>query len=382
MAINQVPGVGPQNSDIANTIAVTPAVSAQITASVPSTSAIAAALPTNSSIANAVAAAVPTNSSIANAVAAAVPSAANIQNIVTTYGNLSGGLDFRTMTAQQTFNTSSNNVSTGKNWVYALIAGGGGGARSVQNNTSGTQFQGGGGGGGVAFGMVPSNSVAVVGAGGNANGIGGYTTYGGLRANGGTAIAIAANSATTFPGFHSQFNTSTWSTWLNYSGSCYPGTAGGYGLQDGAYSAGFPRANNADQATPLYWVYLMTLATSQFQGGFGSGSGLAGGSAATGGGGGGNGNNNASQTGTSGGNSLFFSGGAGGTNNVNTAGAGGGGGAGISGAGNAAPNVNTGSTGGNGGNGGNGGGGGGTGGSGTSGSGNGVGGSGAVILYY
>jgi hypothetical protein len=44
MAINSVPGVGPQNSDIAATIATTPAVSSQITASVPTAAAIATAV--------------------------------------------------------------------------------------------------------------------------------------------------------------------------------------------------------------------------------------------------------------------------------------------------------------------------------------------------
>ena len=44
MAIDRIPGVGPQNSDIAATIATTPAVSAQITANVPTASAIATAV--------------------------------------------------------------------------------------------------------------------------------------------------------------------------------------------------------------------------------------------------------------------------------------------------------------------------------------------------
>lgn len=44
MAISYIPGVGPANSDIAATIATTPAVSAQITANVPTASAIASAV--------------------------------------------------------------------------------------------------------------------------------------------------------------------------------------------------------------------------------------------------------------------------------------------------------------------------------------------------
>jgi hypothetical protein len=59
MAIDRIPGVGPQNSDIATTIAVTPAVSAQITANVPSAASIASAV--------------------------AAPSSATIQNLIQTY---------------------------------------------------------------------------------------------------------------------------------------------------------------------------------------------------------------------------------------------------------------------------------------------------------
>lgn len=44
MAISRIPGVGPTNSDIAATIATTPAVSAQITANVPTAAAIATAV--------------------------------------------------------------------------------------------------------------------------------------------------------------------------------------------------------------------------------------------------------------------------------------------------------------------------------------------------
>lgn len=44
MAIDRIPGVGPANSDIAATIATTPAVSAQITASVPTAAQIATAV--------------------------------------------------------------------------------------------------------------------------------------------------------------------------------------------------------------------------------------------------------------------------------------------------------------------------------------------------
>jgi len=59
MAIDRIPGVGPANSDIAATIATTPAVSAQITANVPSAASIASAV--------------------------AAPSSATIQSLIQTY---------------------------------------------------------------------------------------------------------------------------------------------------------------------------------------------------------------------------------------------------------------------------------------------------------
>ena len=100
MAIDRIPGVGPQNTDIAT--------------------AVAAAVPTNSSIA----AAVPTNSSIASAVAAAVPTNTNIQNIVTTYGNLSGKSTFMADYTSSTNWTAPNNT----NFVRVEAVGGGGGS--------------------------------------------------------------------------------------------------------------------------------------------------------------------------------------------------------------------------------------------------------------
>lgn len=86
MAINNYPGVGPQNSDIANTIAVTPAVSSQIAANVPSTSAIA------------------------TAVAAAVPTRANIQSDIQTYA-ASAGVTNASITSAITTNAASAGVT-------------------------------------------------------------------------------------------------------------------------------------------------------------------------------------------------------------------------------------------------------------------------------
>lgn len=94
MAIDRIPGVGPANSDIAATIATTPAVSAQITANVPTASAIATAVaaPSAATIASTIAttpavsaqitASVPTAAAIASAVAA--PSLASITSAITT----------------------------------------------------------------------------------------------------------------------------------------------------------------------------------------------------------------------------------------------------------------------------------------------------------
>jgi hypothetical protein len=98
MAINNIPGVGPANSDVA--------------------AAVAAAVPTNSSIA----AAVPTNSSIATAVAAAVPTNTSITNIVQTYAAAKA-------TFMAEYNSSTNwTAPTGTNWVRVEAVGGGGGS--------------------------------------------------------------------------------------------------------------------------------------------------------------------------------------------------------------------------------------------------------------
>jgi hypothetical protein len=386
MAIEQIPGVGPQNTDIASAV-VTAGTSAGFAATGPTTTQIAAALPTNSSIASAVAAAVPTNSSIANAVAAAVPTNANIQNIVTTYGNLSGGLDFRTMTAQQTFNTSSNNVTvSGRNWVYALIAGGGCGGGSVNGNTNVTAA---GPGGGVAFGMVPVSPVAIVAAGGNGGSSvkgndGGFTIYSGLRANGGSRYTTYANTSGTFGGWHNQYNINIGTL----SASGFPGFAGAIGWP-GQYTDSNSAIGNAgvEWQVPFFQGAYMSFMNQQFQAGWGGTTNdYNGGTGATGGGGHAQRSNfGAPTTGGSGGRSMLFAGGNGGVSNTTATTGGGGGGGGISGAGGNGVSNNSANTPGAGGAGGNGGGGGGSGGMSNNSSQfatGGVGGTGAVILYY
>lgn len=384
MAINQVPGVGPQNSDIANTIATTPAVSAQITASVP----------TSSAIATAVAAAVPTNTSIANAVAAAVPTNASITNIVQTYA---AGFDPRTMTAQQTITSSSNNISTGKNFVYALvIGGGGGGGAGTKNDTTGRWGGGGGGGGGAVFGLTSSSSVAVIGAGGNGGSkssnylgnYGGTSSYGMLRANGGWGAGQVRYLITS-----ANFGIDAAAGAI--SPECYGSMPGNIGIQfspsninpayfNGSNAAGFTYLGNPGQLSSGGGNPQLQTARNANIGKDTTYMGQSG--VAAGGGGPGAGWGYQYYAGW-GGDSQNYSGGAGGkeTGNLDL-GAGGGGGAGWLGAGGNGGNSASNTIAGSGGNGGSGGGGGGGGGGGqnntpsTSNGGNG--GAGCIILYY
>jgi len=83
----------------------------------------------------------------------------------TVFPAASAGFDPTKITLQQTFNTSSNNVTfpTGVNQVYALVIGAGGsGGASGQSTTMGA----GGGGGAIVWGATPTASKVVVGAGG------------------------------------------------------------------------------------------------------------------------------------------------------------------------------------------------------------------------
>ena len=84
MAIDRIPGVGPQNSDIASTIATTPAVSAQITANVPTAAAIATAV--------------------------AAPSSATIQSLIQTYA-APASVTMAAITSSITTNAASAGVT-------------------------------------------------------------------------------------------------------------------------------------------------------------------------------------------------------------------------------------------------------------------------------
>lgn len=103
MAIDRIPGVGPANADIAATIATTPAVSSQITASVPTAAAIATAVAAPSAATIAAAVAAPSAATIAAAVAA--PSAATITAAGTAAGFANTGGE--TWTLISTINTTS-----------------------------------------------------------------------------------------------------------------------------------------------------------------------------------------------------------------------------------------------------------------------------------
>lgn len=302
------------------------------------------------------------------------------------------GFDPTTVTAQQTFNTSSNNVSVpGKNWVYAVLAGGGSGGGRVSRGSNIAEANG-GPGGGIAFGLVPVNSSVVIGSGGSgasgttgsqsARGLsGGFSTYSSLRANGGWGSVVGANTSSTFGGWHNQFTVD------NIAGAPYANTSGMPGFSGGT---GFPGQYISFIAgtAPLMFGALSAVVAQPFVGGIASDTN--GGNGATGAGGSSQINVATGLSAYSGGNSTVYpyNGGAGGIpNTTGNAAAGSGGGAGITGNGNAGQSNNDGGRGGNGGSGGTGGGGGGAGGGSSNiaaqgtGSG-GTGGSGALILYY
>jgi hypothetical protein len=292
----------------------------------------------------------------------------------------SAGFDPLAMTVRQTFNSSSNNIAvSGKNWVYALLAGGGGGGANSGDQTIQNPYAGGGAGGGVAFGLVPVNSVAVIGSGGTGanqssnlirGGGGGFSTYSGLRANGAFNTYFDSNSSNgVLPALVSGFS--------NSPGASLPGQSSGTGYPS-QYTDSMAGNASADIR------FLAIPAVSGIYGGlYPSGVSTVnnGGSGATGAGGG---MKQASGAAGSGGNSMTgYTGGAGGVSNTNNAGAGSGGGAGITGNGGAGGSNST-TTPGVGGTGGTGGGGGGCGGSGQgiSGAAGGAGGAGALIIYF
>jgi hypothetical protein len=238
MAINNIPGVGPQNSDIAAAVAA------------PSAATIAAAVaaPSSATIASAVAAAVPTNSSIANAVAAAVPTNASI----TTIAQANGGAPktFR----GQTFTSNGNwTAPTGVNNVKVFLVGGGGGGYATTGSS-------GGGGGQVLEQFVAvsagSNYAISIGAGG-AGSVGG-TGGAGTASSFGTNLLIAggggggggASSGYTVPnagsrqgGAHGPTGQQGYGTSWNVAGGSYshycPPGGGSYVYGNGSGAGGF-----------------------------------------------------------------------------------------------------------------------------------------------
>ena len=186
MGIARIPGVGPLNSDIATAVAAPSAATIAAAVAAPSAATIAAAVAAPS--AATIATAVSNSAAVSAQITAAVPSAATIAAAVGTSFNPTN------MTLQQTITSSSNNISTGRNFVYALVIGGGGGGAPGCATISGAV---GAGAGGYAFGLTPSTSVVTVGAGGvtgnfvnTANGThnatnGGQSRYGSIIANGG-----------------------------------------------------------------------------------------------------------------------------------------------------------------------------------------------------
>ena len=96
--------------------------------------------------------------------------------------NLPYGLQLR----QTITSSGAVTIPAGIPFVYVIMTGGGGGS-----NTTGT----GGGGGGVSWGWTLANSICIVGAGGAAITIGGYTRYGHIIAGGGGYAGLAENYA-------------------------------------------------------------------------------------------------------------------------------------------------------------------------------------------
>ena len=103
MAINSIPGVGPQNSDIATAVA----------AAVPTISAINTSVSTYAPSASTIAAAVaaPSSSTIATAVAAAVPTLSQINTSVATYSPAAGFGNTYTLLASGSISGSTFTLS-------------------------------------------------------------------------------------------------------------------------------------------------------------------------------------------------------------------------------------------------------------------------------
>lgn len=325
MGINQIPGVGPTNADIASAVAA------------PSAATIAAAV------------AAPSANTIASAVAAVVPNPFGI-------------------TVQATYNTSTNNATASNNFVYALVAGGGAAGQGGGPTANGSPGFG-APAGGVVFGLTPKSSTVIIGAGGTAvagnaePGNRGFPSrYGFLRAQGGGGTNISIQGGNIYASYNNTVD-----------GQGGPVPLGGNFAQtvttnrdadfDGQSTNSFGRIYGYGSIMPSgsgTGNYAANTHQGNGSGGMAGGGGMGGRNAST-----------ASIPGN-GGYSFAFAGGAG----TGASGGGGGGGGGIAGAGAAGSGINGGA-------GGAGGGGGGGGGGGNTGGGiAGAGGSGAVIIYY
>jgi hypothetical protein len=245
MAIDIIPGVGPQNSDIAATIATTPAVSAQITANVPTASAIATAvaapslaqittaITTNAAPASvtmaAITSSITTNAASAGVTMAAIgtsvannsPSANNwtlIGSIALTSGTTQ---TFSSLSGYKTYRLMVHRVSTNNTSISILLRiNGDATAGNYQNNystnsgtvsntslfwltTSTTGFNNFGAGGSLDISNANVAAPKRIGNGFAAANSGAFTSTGSIEGIwGGTAavnsISITADSSSTF----------------------------------------------------------------------------------------------------------------------------------------------------------------------------------------
>ena len=331
MAINNIPGVGPANSDVA--------------------AAVASVVPTNASI------------------AAAVGTSFNPTN----------------MALQQTITSSSNNISTGRNFVYALVIGGGGGGAPGKAQISGAT---GASAGGFAFGLTPATSSVTVGAGGVSGNFknnndgkhnstnGGQSRYGNIIANGGGTSGYYIAPSTNFTNGWAQTGTGL---------AQEPSQAGGSGIDWTSLAWKGYSSNNAGPIPVGFYLKPEDYLGGEWGTGRSDSVNSSGGRTINVGyvGGGSGCTQYSAGNSFSGMSSLNYPGGAGALG-TNSACAGGGGGGGWLAAGTAAnaASGNIGGTGGSGGAGGGGGGGGGADSGGTTLRAGGNGGAGCVILYY
>jgi hypothetical protein len=148
MAINSIPGVGPQNTDIATAVSTSSAVSAQITASVPTAAAIATAVAAPSAATIAAAVAAPSSATIATAVAAAVPTTAGITTIVQANAGSPVGGTWTSLGVVNMNGLSGTTFSSLSGYKYLMffysLAGAAGGRTQIQfNGDTGSNYSSG-----------------------------------------------------------------------------------------------------------------------------------------------------------------------------------------------------------------------------------------------